>query len=64
MKGWLALTLGLLAVVLGGLWTFQGLGYLDGSAMSGDEIWAVIGPITALAGLALIVVGMRRRSSR
>ena len=35
MKGWLPMALGLLAVVLGAVWTLQGLDVLDGSVMSG-----------------------------
>jgi hypothetical protein len=65
MKAWLPLALGLLAVVVGGVWTLQGLGYLDGSAMTGETIWAVVGPVVGVAGLVLIWVGLRarRRSS-
>jgi hypothetical protein len=44
---------------VGLLWTFQGLGYVDGSAMSGQEEWAVIGPVVAGLGLALIIVVAR-----
>jgi hypothetical protein len=55
------MTLGVLAVVLGGLWTLQGLDVLGGSVMSGVSIWAVIGPVVAVAGLVLIVLGVRRR---
>jgi hypothetical protein len=62
MKGWLWLTLGLLGVVLGGLWTAQGLDLVGGSVMSGVTIWAVIGPIVAVAGLVLIVLGVRVRA--
>lgn len=62
MKGWLWLTLGLLGVVLGVLWTAQGLDLLGGSVMSGVTIWAVIGPIVAVAGLVLIVLGVRVRA--
>jgi hypothetical protein len=62
MKGWLPLTLGLLAVVVGAVWTLQGLGYLGGSVMSGVTAWAVIGPIVALVGVVLIVVGLRTRN--
>jgi hypothetical protein len=29
--------------------------------MSGATVWAVIGPLVALAGLVLIVVGVRAR---
>ena len=45
MRGWLPLTLGLLAVVIGAVWTVQGLGYVSGSVMTDEKIWAVIGPI-------------------
>ncbi|MEH0933428.1 hypothetical protein [Micromonospora sp. CPCC 205558] len=61
MRGWLPLTLGLLAVVIGAVWTVQGLGYVSGSLMTDEKIWAVLGPILALAGLALIWLGLRSR---
>jgi hypothetical protein len=62
LKGWTLMTLGVLAVVLGGLWTLQGLDVLGGSVMSGVSLWAVIGPVVAVAGLVLIVLGVRRRA--
>ena len=62
MRGWLPLTLGLLAVVVGAVWTLQGLGRLGGSAMTGETVWAVIGPIVALAGLVLLGLGLRARN--
>jgi hypothetical protein len=34
---------------------------LGGSAMSGNTMWAVIGPIVALVGVVLIVLGARGR---
>jgi hypothetical protein len=61
LKGWTLMTLGVLAVVLGGLWTLQGLDLVGGSVMSGVSLWAVIGPVVAVAGLVLIVLGVRRR---
>jgi hypothetical protein len=64
MRGWLPLALGLLAVVVGAVWTLQGLGRLGGSAMTGETVWAVIGPIVALAGLVLLGLGLRARSRR
>ncbi|PZW04011.1 hypothetical protein SAMN05443287_101763 [Micromonospora phaseoli] len=64
MSGWFRLTLGLLAVVVGAIWTVQGLGYVEGSAMTGQRIWAVIGPALALVGLALLWLGMRARGRR
>jgi hypothetical protein len=62
MKGWPWLTLGLLAVVVGVLWTAQGLDLLGGSVMSGVTVWAVVGPFVAVVGLVLIVTGVRIRA--
>ena len=52
---------GVAAVLAGLVWTLQGLGYVGGSFMSGATVWAVIGPLVALAGLALVTLGLRRR---
>ena len=60
-SNWLWLTSGLLALVLGALWTLQGLDLLGGSVMSGVTIWAIIGPIVAITGLILIAIGVRKR---
>lgn len=57
----LAIGLGALLVVVGVVWTLQGLGYLGGSVMSGVTFWAVVGPVVALLGLLLAVVGGRGR---
>jgi hypothetical protein len=52
---------GVLLVILGVLWTLQGLDLLGQSGgMNGRRIWAVIGPITALVGMALVAVGGRK----
>ncbi|MEU1586766.1 hypothetical protein [Micromonospora sp. NPDC005710] len=61
MRGWLSLTLGLLAVVIGAVWTVQGLGYVSGSVMTDEKIWAVIGPLVTLAGLVVLWLGLRSR---
>ncbi|MFE9193315.1 hypothetical protein ACFYL6_27310 [Micromonospora sp. NPDC007208] len=61
MRGWLPLTLGLLAVVIGAVWTVQGLGYVSGSVMTDEKIWALIGPLVALAGLVVLWLGLRSR---
>jgi membrane associated rhomboid family serine protease len=61
LTGWTPMVVGVLAVVLGGLWTLQGLDVVGGSVMSGVSMWAVIGPIVAGIGLILIVMGVRRR---
>jgi hypothetical protein len=59
MRKTLPITLGVLMVVIGAIWTFQGLGYLEGSAMTGVELWAILGPIVAGLGVALTLVGIR-----
>ncbi|MCG5470276.1 hypothetical protein LADH09A_004222 [Micromonospora sp. LAH09] len=64
MRGWLSLTLGLLAVVIGAVWTVQGLGYVSGSVMTDEKIWAVLGPLVALAGLVVLWLGLRSRRRR
>ncbi|MEH0841528.1 hypothetical protein V6U81_03915 [Micromonospora sp. CPCC 205711] len=61
MRGWLTLTLGLLAVVVGAVWTVQGLGYVSGSVMTDERIWALIGPVLTLVGLVVIWRGLRAR---
>lgn len=64
MKGWLPLTLGLLAVVLGAVWTVQGLGYVSGSVMTDQRIWVLLGPLLVLVGLGALWFGMRARRPR
>ncbi len=58
----LLLAFAALLVAVGALWTFQGLGYIDGSSMSDVEVWAVIGPIVAGLGVALAMTAFRRSS--
>ena len=62
MKGWLPMALGLLAVVLGAVWTLQGFDVLEDSQMSGVTTWAIVGPIVGVVGLILIVIGVRVRA--
>jgi hypothetical protein len=65
MKQVLLVVIGVAAAVAGIIWTLQGLGYIGGSFMSGVTVWAVIGPLVALAGLVLLVIaGRARRRAR
>ena len=57
----LFVALGAVMVLMGAVWTAQGLGYLKGSAMTDESIWAILGPLLAGLGVALIVVAARRR---
>ena len=55
----LALALSGLMVVVGVVWTLQGLDVIKGSAMSGQDFWAVVGPALAGFGIALGFVALR-----
>lgn len=53
--------LGVLMLMMGGVWFLQGIGVLPGSFMSGQVKWAVYGGITAAVGAALLAISRRRR---
>lgn len=55
----LGMVAAVLMVLVGGLWTLQGLGYVGGSAMSGSQAWAIIGPLVAGLGVALALTVAR-----
>jgi hypothetical protein len=52
---------GFLLMLAGVVFTLQGVGVLGGIVMSGVTFWAVAGPVIALAGLVLAVIGLRDR---
>ena len=61
MRSSLLTPLGLVLVLVGLVWTAQGIGWLGGSPMTGKTLWAILGPLLALAGAAMAYVGVRRR---
>ncbi len=64
MKRMIFVVLGVVLVLAGVLWTLQGLSVFGGTGgMNGNKTWAVIGPIVAVVGLVLLIVGARRPSS-
>jgi hypothetical protein len=48
------LIIGVLLVLVGGVWFLQGINILGGSFMSGDILWAVIGAPMVFVGALLI----------
>jgi hypothetical protein len=63
MKNVLLIAAGALVTVAGVIWALQGFNLIGGSFMSGNSMWAIIGPLVALAGLVLAAVGWRRMRS-
>jgi hypothetical protein len=55
----LGLALAGVLVLMGAVWTLQGLGYLEGSPMTDERLWAVLGPILAAIGVVVGVVTVR-----
>ena len=51
-------------IVIGAVWALQGLGVIGGSAMSGNSMWAIIGPILVVVGLGVGLVALRRGARR
>ena len=54
------IALGAVLIIFGAVWYLQGVDVLGGSGMSGETLWAVVGPIVALVGAGLLVTGLRR----
>ncbi|MEP6491747.1 MAG: hypothetical protein ABJF01_03665 [bacterium] len=55
--------LGVVLVLVGCIWFFQGIGVLPGSYMSGQSRWAVNGGIAIAVGVVLLVVARRMTGS-
>jgi hypothetical protein len=53
--------LGVLVVLAGAVFAGQGLGYIAGSAMTGDIKWFWIGSTMVVVGLVLAWFGFMRR---
>ena len=65
MRKRLLAVVGALIVIVGVIWTLQGLGVLGGSVMTGKTLWAVVGPLVAIGGLVMVVASLRgSRSAR
>ena len=58
------IVLGVVALLIGGVWIGQGLNIIPGSAMSGDDTWFYVGTVVAVIGVILLVLGVRRSPHR
>ena len=51
---WIRRAIGAVLLVVGVVWFFQGIGVVEGSFMTGEAVWAVIGAACAAAGAVLV----------
>ena len=63
MRSRLLIAAGIVVIIAGTIFALQGFGVLGGSAMSNNHTYEVVGPLVALAGLALAALGLRHRRS-
>jgi hypothetical protein len=54
-----SLVVGVVCLLIGGVWTLQGVGILGGSAMTGQSFWAIMGGILLVVGLIACAWGLR-----
>ncbi len=60
MRRWVTLTIGLVFLLVGGVWVLQGAGVLTGSFMTGQKLWFLIGLVAFLVGVVLVAATARR----
>lgn len=63
MRNGVLTAVGIVLTVVGVIWALQGFGIIGGSFMSGDSVWAIIGPVVAAAGLVITGIGVKRARS-
>lgn len=56
------LGLGLLLILVGAIWIGQGLGFIRGSFMTGQDLWLWIGVACAVGGVGMVFVALRGSS--
>jgi hypothetical protein len=53
--------IGILLILVGGIFFLQGVNVLPGSSMTGDPQWAINGGIMIVVGIGLLVWARRKR---
>ncbi|MHB8088520.1 MAG: hypothetical protein ACYDH2_09790 [Anaerolineaceae bacterium] len=64
MKKIILNVLGVLLILGGGVWILQGINVLPGSFMTGQIKWAIYGGISAVVGIALLVLANWKKPSQ
>jgi LPXTG-motif cell wall-anchored protein len=62
MKNTILRIVAILMVLIGIVWTGQGVGLIHGSVMTDDSKWAVIGIIVILVALLILVFTRKRKT--
>jgi len=52
---------GVLCLIMGGVWFLQGINILPGSFMTGQTKWAIYGGLLVVVAIAVLLVANRRR---
>ena len=58
---WIFGGVGIVLMLLDGLWMLQGVGLLAGSVMTSQMFWVIAGPILLMLGSVFCALGLRRR---
>ena len=58
------LILGGLMILVGAVWSLQGIGVLPGSLMTGQAFWAIMGAVLLAVGVLLVLAGIRPNRRR
>jgi hypothetical protein len=53
---------GLLCLLVGCVWVLQGINIIQGSFMTGQSKWAIIGGVLLVAGIGLLIAANRSRA--
>jgi hypothetical protein len=61
---WIVRVTGIVLVLLGSVWTLQGINLLRGSFMTGQPFWATLGVVLLVVGVVLCVFGWRGGTPR
>jgi hypothetical protein len=55
--------IGVLLILMGGVWFLQGINILPGSFMTGQTQWAIYGAIAVIAGAGVMLIANRRKKT-
>jgi len=54
------IVVGVIAVIIGGVFAGQGANIIPGSSMTGERMWLYIGLVILVVGVVLVWLGLRR----